>query len=369
MTSSNNSPTNAGTANHERRYRLLLLVSMCLIVILLLHLTATTSLSRFQLIRTSPSVLCRKQHLSNGAAGTAAMIQNETRLRQITQDNRNLVYLHPPVNIVLMTMAKAGTSTTWHWLYPGVTGKSKWDIRGCATYVHDIRSSCWKSYASYLYQLPIKKQWDLLTSSSSHPSNSATNSSSNGTTTSDPNRPLRVAIQRNPFERIISSFKSKFTCEHERFGTDVHNRRTMVPILRRRCQVPNPPANSEFADCMNITEFASALEQCRLRKNFDLELLDVHIKPQQFFFDEIDYDMIIDVNDLSDINVLRPIIDRIPEPNRQLVVNGPRIRHSSGLDQLNIPEAAAHLLYSYALESVPGKLKYIKGAEPAKSDN
>ena len=129
--------------------------------------------------------------------------------------------------------------------------------------------------------------------------------------------------------------------------------------------MPIPPPESPFAECMNISEFAMALHQCRQRKDLDLDVLDVHIRPQQFFFDEIAYDMVIDANDLSDTRVLRPIIERIPQRNRHLVEKGPKLRHSSGSDELHIPERAAHMLYSYALESVPGKLKYVKGAEPS----
>lgn len=347
--------------NQDRRLQVALLGCMILVIFILLHLTATTSMSRSQSVRTSSEQPCKTtEHIAvpnhQSENGSVRAIQNETRLLQITQNNFNLLYFQPPVDIVFMTMAKGGTSTTWHWLYPGVTGRSKWDVASCHNYVHEFRSHCWKPYASYLFELPVQQRWDLL-SPSGH------SSASNGTSTK---RTLRIAIQRNPYERIISAFKSKFTCEHDRFGTDVPDRRGMVPMLRKHCGMAQPAPASGFASCMNITDFANALEQCRVRQDRDLSLFDRHLKPQQYFFDEIDYDMVIDVSDLSDVRVLKPIIDRIPEENRHHVEKGPRLRHSSGSEELNIPESAAKLIYSFALESVQGDTKYMAGAEPTK---
>lgn len=118
---------------------------------------------------------------------------------------------------------------------------------------------------------------------------------------------------------------------------------------------------------MNISEFAETLDSCRRnvgKENYisSLRLLDVHIRPQQFFFDDISYDMVIDVADLSDLNVVTPLIERLQF--KDAVKDGPSVRHSSGKDQLFIPERAGAMLYAYASESKPGTLKYLPGHEP-----
>lgn len=290
-----------------------------------------------------PAISTQKKHVTQG-------LLSEARVHQITYKNKNIVYLHPPVDIILVTMPKSGTTTTFNWLYPGVSGKPSWDSAICKAIAQEIRSSCWKPYASYLYDLPIKHQIELLT----HVSNSQSLNIRKATQT------LRVAIQRNPYDRLVSSFKSKFTCGTGiEFNTDLYDRRKLVPSLRRRCKVPSPPRDSEFSYCVNISEFAMVLDQCRTRKDVHVENLDQHIRPQQFFFNEIDYDMVIDVTDLSDASILKPIIDRIPKQNRFLVENGAPHLRSSGTEQLNIPEKAARMLHSFALQSFPGKYKYL----------
>lgn len=337
----------------DRMYRTATLGGVTLILLLLIHLTVTSSLSRYtfssldyggRLYSSSPSSTdladCNCASVRSNEQRSSYTL-NQSQLAQITNNNRNLVYLHK-ADILLMTMAKAGTSTTWHWLYPGITGKKAWDTPACKTYVHDMRSPCWQGHASFVYMLDENEQRRILNTS---------------------NTTLRVAIQRNPYERIISSFKSKFTCEHERFGTDLHNRETMVPQLRRRCGMPTRPTT-----CMNVSEFAETLDSCRRNVGKEgyissLRLLDVHIRPQQFFFDTIHYDMIIDVADLSDLNVVMPLIQRAQF--KDAVKNGPRVRHSSGDDQLFIPERAGAMLFAYASESNPGRLRYLPGHEPS----
>lgn len=293
-----------------------------------------------------------------------SIAMNDTALLEVTRNNINLVYFHAPVNVLFMTMPKAGTSTLWHWLYPGVTSVTTgWDSVKCGGHVHDMQSPCWKGYASYVHTLPISEQRRILTSSSSKHDDV-----------------LRVAIQRDPYDRLVSSFKSKFTCEDSLYGTDVKDRASLVPILRKRCGTISSSAsqNNNTVDCMTVSEFARTLDACRnnvgkLSGLPSLDVLDVHIRPQTFHFDRIAYDMIIDVSALSDGRVLKPIVDRLPF--RDVVKAVPKLRHQSttaqssegGVDrgELMIGESAAKLLHAFARLSGTGSLKYLEGAEPS----
>lgn len=258
---------------------------------------------------------------------------NETRVIQMTDNNRQMIYLHK-ADIMFMTLAKAGSSSLWHWLYRGVTGRERWDGSVCDQHVHDKSSNCWDGHASYLHTLNPSQQLKILTSE----------------------RTLRVALQREPYERIISAFKSKFTCEDQRFSTDVHERERLVTVLRKRSHLPEGPP------CMNVSEFALALDVCRQnvgRPGYpsNLAVLDDHIRPQEFFLDEVNYDMIIDVKHLSNVTVMQPIIDRVEF--KDLVKDGISARHSSGAEILVIPEDAATMLHAYSLESKQGSIKFI----------
>lgn len=271
----------------------------------------------------------------------------ETCVSRIIEDNRELVYI-PSAKVLFATMAKSGTSTLFHWLYQLTVGEGTWPSH-CSTYVQDIRSSCWQGLALAVHNLSLEEREKVLYSDKEI---------------------LRIAVQRQPYKRLISSFKSKFTCEHEKYRTDLRNRAAMVPVLRRRAQLPE--SNSL---CMNITEFAEALDGCRRRaisfrdrtRGFEfLRVLDVHIRPQVYCFDEIHYDAIIDVADLSDEQVLRPLWERFQHRHNVSVAAGRRHR-STGGSSLSIPDSAAKNLFGFASLSDTAPLRYLKGTTPSSS--
>lgn len=269
----------------------------------------------------------------------------ETCVSRIVEDNCELVYI-PSAKVLFATMAKSGTSTLFHWLFQLTVGQGTWPTH-CLTYVQDIRSPCWQGLAMAVHNLSMEEQETVLYSDK---------------------KILRIAVQRQPFKRLISSFKSKFTCEHEKYRTDLRNRAAMVPILRRRAELPESDTL-----CMNITEFAAALDNCRRRaisfrnhtRGFEfLRLLDVHIRPQVYCFDEIQYDAIIDVTDLSDERVLKPLWDRF-EHRREVSIAAGRRHRSTGGSSLTIPDSAAKNLFSFASLSDTAPLRYLKGAKPS----
>lgn len=267
---------------------------------------------------TSERVSCRTDSVSN--------LDNDAYIDDMVSGNKEFVYIRT-IDTVIMSMAKSGTSTLFYWLYRGITGRG-WSPE-CNTYVQDVRSPCWGSHATAIYELSPKERKRVLTS----------------------NQTLRIAIQRNPYERIISAFKSKFTCEHARFGTDLDAQPRIVDVLRRRAGLP---AN-QSRGCMSITEFAHALDLCRIRMN-NLRNLDVHIRPQQFYFDDIYYHLVLDVSHLSNTTLLTPLTARLPFAH----LVGDRIpkKHASNADELVIPETAVVQLHNFASQSVVGGLRY-----------
>lgn len=282
----------------------------------------------------APTPLAATQHNLGSNPPQKPRLLNHERVLELTANNRDFTYL-PTSNIMFMTMAKGGTTSTWNWLYRGSTGRDKFNMTECETYVQDVRSHCWGDEAVHVHLLSKEEQWRILTSKET----------------------LRVAIQRNPYERLISSFKSKFTCEDEKYGTDLRNRATMVPALRRQAGLP------EGEGCMSITQFAEALDSCRLKAGSEghrlksLRHMDVHVRPQDFYFDEIDYDMVLDIRELSNVTYLQPVIERLKY--RDLVKDGIEHKHASGGDPLMIPEKAASMLHMFAIESRTGASKHL----------
>ena len=300
----------------ERTYRAAFLALLTLFLLLCVHLANVRS-----------SLLLRPA----AAAAARPHLATRARMREITADNTDLTYFPHP-DVLLMTMAKGGTTSTFNWLYYGLAGR-KFNKSACDTYVQDVRSPCWLDHARNLYHMPDDDQWRILTGPDT----------------------LRVAIQRNPFERLVSSWKSKVTCEADVYGTDVRNRDAIVPQLLRQAGFVDDHRN-----CLNISEFALVLDRVRARVGIKLQSLrklDVHLRPQEFYFDDIDYDIVLDVNELGNVTNVEPILKRLPQNEHDFVKAGPPTMHSSKGDDLMIPESAAKLLHLFAMESKWGKLK------------
>lgn len=252
------------------------------------------------------------------------------RLYEIVAGNRDLVYL-PSADALVMTVAKGGSSSMWHWLYTGLTGRAKYNSTKCATYVQNISSECWGREAMYVHELDKLEQRRVVCGE--------------GT--------LRLAVQRDPFERLLSSYKSKFTCEHKMFRTDLRNRATMVPKLLRQAGMEQLKRG-----CLTVGEFAEALERVRRRVGTvggmkSLRETDVHIRPSNYFFEEIQWDLVLDVEDLGNARLLQPLVRRLKFGN--LVADGPGRRHSSGKQELMLSERAARLLHRFAMETEIGE--------------
>lgn len=313
-----------GTASRERLYRNALIFMATLFVMLIVR-----DVNRHQI------VALRTAHPPNESSDSTPRLSSRARMLEITANNTDFRYF-PRANLLLMTMAKGGTTSTFNWLYHGMRGREYHHV-DCETYVQDISSECWGDDVINLYKLDEQEQWRILTSRET----------------------LRVAIQRNPFERLVSSWKSKITCESEVYGTDVRNRGEIVPRLLRRAGLPDDK------ECLSLAEYAEALEAARNRvkdpagKLGSLRQLDVHVRPQEFYFDEVDYDLILDVKDLGNRTYVKPILQRLPHKHLEEVENGPPSMHASTGDQIMIPERTAKLLHLFAMESKWGETKYM----------
>lgn len=272
---------------------------------------------------------------SEGASGPA--IANSSRLSEIVEGNAVLTYLPGP-DILLATMARAGSRMIWKSLCIGLLG-NKWI--NFADYMYDKSQPCWGGRAVPVSRLSEPDLWRVLTGPDT----------------------LRVAVQRDPYARLISAFKSKYSCEAERFGTDAADRDNKVRSLCHHANLSLPSAGTRRDPCMTVSEFATALD--RLRENAgqpgfvpSLRYIDHNILPQEYFLDEIEYHLVLDVSDWMDRVKTAPILDRLKHAD-VLRKHRANIDTRSSGDEVLIPEKAATSLHRFALLSKTGKLKYM----------
>lgn len=200
----------------------------------------------------------------------------------LSRFNHRMTYV-PTTNTVFVTMAKAGSTTFWQTTYLGFTGKI-WDRKACG-YIHNQSSPCWNSNVIDVLTLPTNVQFEVLYS--------------NDTT--------RVAIQREPFSRLLSGYKNKLMCGHPKIGgPDVF-------AQNLRIHAKFPPGDL----CMNISEFADIMDTIRTHVGQpgymkSWKEIDKHFMPQNFYADEIYYHTVLDVEDLSNNSKLAPFFGLLP---------------------------------------------------------
>lgn len=208
---------------------------------------------------------------------------NPQRIHEIVSDfNHQMAYV-PSLNCAFVTMAKSGSSTLWRTVFTGLTG-SFWSNRNCG-YVHNLSSDCWGSNLQDIVKLPLDRQFDILVSNSTN----------------------RIAVQREPFSRIVSAFKNKIACGIAHANPEFR----YSERLRINANLTPGP------NCMNISEFANVLDSIRTHfgENGFLNSwsdMDRHFVPQNYYADDIYYHSVFDVADLSNLSKLSHIIDRFP---------------------------------------------------------
>ena len=230
----------------------------------------------------------------------------------------DLVYISHG-NILITTTAKAGSTTLWTCLHKGITGEPHFACNN-ETYIQNFNSPCWNYQVEYPLRMSSKERWRIV---------------------HDPNV-FRIAITRDPFQRLLSAWKSKVACDSDEYGTDVIDRDIIVPIMLNQAGLSND------TNCLSLAAFANVLERVRImyiKGDFEIRFLNKHFRPQEYFFDHIDYDIIMDVDQLSNRSMLEPLVRRLKFPH--LLEEAPSFLHRSK-KQLHIHEDVAMLLYRFA---------------------
>lgn len=237
----------------------------------------------------------------------------------LTDEINELVYFEQPKILLVLTL-KAGSVALMTWLYKGVTGRPSWDRSVCGTYVQNMSSWCWKGYGQFLFDMPLSKRWELFTS----------------------DEVMRVGLQREPYGRLISAFKSKYTCETDKFQSD-----TDIPFAHQLREQARVPAGRP---CMELREFAMILDRLRMYNGdkgvSKVTWIESHIRPIDLRHDIIDYDVILESRYLVHDQALSLLYERLPF--RQSITPYVPGEHTSGKATLDIPKDVEHSFRAFA---------------------
>ncbi|PXF45114.1 hypothetical protein BWQ96_05153 [Gracilariopsis chorda] len=232
----------------------------------------------------------------------------------------DFIYI-PYGRLLITTTAKVASTALWTWLHPAIVGHRSQNPCN-TTYIQHFAHPCWQGKPIHPSNLSRHQKYSLLKSASV----------------------LRVAITRDPFQRLLSAWKSKVACDSHDFGTDVQDRVKFVPRLLRQAGM-----NRTQDQCLSLAGFAQVLDRLRIKaeqNRFDLRTLNIHFRPQLSYFSVIDYDIIMDISHVSNASVFAPILRRLQFP--ALADDQPAKMHASSQRLQAIPETTAVQLFKFA---------------------
>lgn len=155
----------------------------------------------------------------------------------------------PSQNLVTCACPKCGSTSLFDLIYEQTFSK-QWDMESCKASPQNIASKCWHGLIQDQEQLTYDRFFHS----------------------------FAFAVIRDPIERLVSSWKSKYACDDDRYGQDLdekdHKARRVEELLRLSGEVGN-------ASCLALKDFASALLEVKHRGL--QEDLNPHIMPQQDF--------------------------------------------------------------------------------------
>lgn len=250
-------------------------------------------------------------------------IQTDQRLNPDTEkiigatSDAFLVYFFEPKMLVSIHL-KSGSASFWVWMYKGLTNKAF----DCDTYVQNVQSPCWSGRVVQWQKMSNELKAYALT---------------------DP-LVLRVALYRDPFDRTMSCWKSKFSCPEDGFKVDIDDQERMMTALFKHNAIPR----AENQTCLSISQYAQHLDILRERMisgKVPRHTVELHLRPQIFYFNHIKYSLVLDIRQMTNGSAVVPLTKRLPFIP---VGEGYKRIHSSRGSEIAIPEKAAKSIAQYS---------------------
>lgn len=168
----------------------------------------------------------------------------DVQSRDNYDDPRNHYDLIKDHSLVTCVCAKCGTTSFYHLLYRAVFGHP-WEFHG-SPYAMDLYSTRWRETFTRL------SMRDVFTAAARH----------------------RIAVVRDPKERILSAWKSKLACNNKFGSVNVSDRPRNLQNIYRVAGVSPVPS------CISFETYVDLLKI--IYDNRDADKLDAHFMPQQF---------------------------------------------------------------------------------------
>lgn len=274
------------------------------------------------------SFICVVQDIGTGALRLSR--QALSTVSQSATNAHNPIFLHqsdffyiPDSRLLISGPARAGTGAFLKWLRPAVTGSNTEDCGPGGVY--NLSSSCWNGRILHPASLSLDQQRHLVRSEDV----------------------LRIALTRDPYDRLLSAWKARAACDSDDYGTDVTERNILIPQLLRQASMLRPGTI-----CLSLSGFALVLDEIRRKAReglFDLQELNRFWRPQRHFFEQVGYHMVFDLNDLSNHSIVTVVSRRLRF--RRLINPLPAPMHISRQEVHTISELTASQLYKFALLS------------------
>jgi len=203
--------------------------------------------------------------------------------------------------VAICACAKCGSTSLWHFIYKHLFGKD-WEYEG-PPWIQTTDSSRWQQKVTRISSDQLANV-------------------------------TKYALLRDPRKRLISSWKSKVSCDSSTWGTSEKYRNLVVPEIRRL-------AGQDYKQCMDLEEFLTTLNI--IHQKGKARELDVHFLPQHFgCFRDLAPEKWDMVAPISDPSFAKALGKSLGNPNASM----PQYHASSGGPALTISDKADALLKS-----------------------
>lgn len=255
------------------------------------------------------------------------------------------VYI-PTADLVVQSQPKGGSTSLFQLIFAGVTGLQSFHAGTCKTYVQNFSSPCWRSLVVPLEDARPETRNRLLFGRD------------DGT--------LRVAVQRDPFDRVMSAYRDKLACNRNLDEIHREHKKWVVNDLLRTADwddFKGAQLTSLGDICLTLPEFGTVLSriQRRLKNGAIKELFDIerHFRPQEYFYNDIHYDIILRVQDLSAPERIQPILKRLPLLEQSGISTSIEAWHTTGHRSADMDDETERKIREFSSLSKWGEPKYI----------
>lgn len=175
-------------------------------------------------------------------------------------------------------------------------------------------------------------------------------------TSSIPSNVLKVSVYMNSYMRLIKAFKKHYACPLNSKTITNDNDQDKDKLSRPAVLALRNAAQVAGAGCMNISSFAEGLTAA-VRHGVAHEL-DSWIRPQIGNGLAVGFDLVLDMDDVTEEWIMKPVRQRLPYGERMGSGSRMSMEVEEDEDVVLIPEKTASRLHAFAAVTSVGPVRY-----------